>query len=486
MGDTETDRVKRPSVFSSFVRKFTGSASSENLQATAKMEISGPTDVARGVHIAYDSTQKKFVGVPDTMKDAVGDVDDAGLVKSEQIHRTLIPRVSKVKLTEAVEGSDAGIGKPFNVSHDTHVQRDEKSATGFMGLPPEWEEVLKKSGISREDIKEHPVEVVEIMNFQANGIRGKPISLMSEKDLLKKVKEAVRVKKANPRDVYRDMKKIGEGSSGLVYCATDKDGKTIAVKRIQTPSRADLTAVENEIALMTLSQHKNVVRYYDTFYFDHALWIALEYMDGGCLTDVLTAMTLDEKQISFVCRELLLALEFLHQNNRIHRDIKSDNLLMNQNGDLKVADFGYAVQLTQETAKRTSVVGTPYWMAPELIRGQEYDPKVDIWSLGILAIECAEGEPPLMDEPPLRALYLITTSPPPKLKEKGKWSDNFHDFLQKCLGSEAKDRSTAAELLQHPFIKNSGSADDLARAIQQAKNASADIGDSLPDDIIIS
>lgn len=137
----------------------------------------------------------------------------------------------------------------------------------------------------------------------------------------------------------------------------------------------------------------------------------MELVDGGCLTDVIVDMEpFPEKMIAFVCRESLKGLAYLHKDFRLHRDIKSDNILMGRNGEVKIADFGFAVNLTSEQDKRKSVVGTPYWMAPELIRGQKYDDKVDVWSLGITAIEMAELEPPYLNEPPLRALLLITTN----------------------------------------------------------------------------
>eukprot|EP00735_Rhodelphis_limneticus_P002046 TRINITY_DN12785_c0_g1::TRINITY_DN12785_c0_g1_i1::g.28600::m.28600 TRINITY_DN12785_c0_g1::TRINITY_DN12785_c0_g1_i1::g.28600 ORF type:complete len:483 (+),score=109.71,sp/Q55GV3/PAKC_DICDI/44.71/1e-115,Pkinase/PF00069.20/3.4e-70,Pkinase_Tyr/PF07714.12/6.5e-44,PBD/PF00786.23/0.00062,PBD/PF00786.23/3.7e-13,APH/PF01636.18/0.093,APH/PF01636.18/0.49,Kinase-like/PF14531.1/34,Kinase-like/PF14531.1/0.0015,DSHCT/PF08148.7/0.13 TRINITY_DN12785_c0_g1_i1:97-1545(+) len=481
-----SDLPKRQSVFKTILNKVTGNSDRDS---SHKFDISLPTDVTRGVNIKFDKEEGKFIGVPDVWESALPDADKAHITKTDNILPTLVPRVSKMNITDSPNANNSGIGKPFNVSHVTHVERDANSATGFMGLPPEWEKMLSAQGITKEDIRSHPNEVVDIIEFAQRGVKApiRPRTLPSEKELIAQMKEVVKIKKANPRTVYTGMKKIGEGSSGQVYVGTDPtSNKQVAIKRIQTPSRADLTAVENEIALMTLSKHSNVVQYVDTFYYDHALWIALEYMNGGCLTDVLTYTTLNEEQIACVCKQLLEALVYLHLLNRIHRDIKSDNLLLNTEGEIKIADFGYAVQLTQETAKRTSVVGTPYWMAPELIRGQEYDLKVDVWSTGILALECAEGEPPLMDEPPLRALYLITTSAPPRLKERSKWSANFHSFIERCLVMDPKERASAQELLEHPFIKTSKPPSVLVKVIQSAKlQALNERDEDLPDDIPI-
>ena len=141
----------------------------------------------------------------------------------------------------------------------------------------------------------------------------------------------------------------------------------------------------------------------------------MELLNGGPLTELLgPGVDWMESHIAFVCREILQALAFLHANHRLHRDIKSDNILVDMEGTVKIADFGFAIGLTAEVDKRRSVVGTPYWMAPELIRGLEYDGKVDVWSTGITCLEMCDGEPPLMDQPPLRALLLITTQGTPQ------------------------------------------------------------------------
>jgi serine/threonine protein kinase len=168
-----------------------------------------------------------------------------------------------------------------------------------------------------------------------------------------------------------------------------------------------------------------------------------------------------ERHMAYVCKGMLMGLAFLHRQYRLHRDIKSDNVLVNFDGEVKLADFGFAINLTSEESKRTSVVGTPYWMAPELIKGHKYDSKVDIWSLGITLIEMAEGEPPLLKEPPLRALLMITINPPARLKSS-LWSPAIVHFLSRCLEPVPDKRSTAEQLLMHPFIKSACSTEEFA------------------------
>ena len=194
------------------------------------------------------------------------------------------------------------------------------------------------------------------------------------------------------------------------------------------------------------------------------MWIVLEFIHGGSLTEVLgPGIDFPEPCIAYVCRRLLSALAFLHGEMRLHRDIKSDNVLVDFNGTVKVADFGFAIGLSEEAQKRKSVVGTPFWMAPELVRGHEYDGKVDVWSLGITALEMADGEPPHLNELPLRALLLITTHPSPTLKRPEKWSPAFRDFLAKALSKECDARATAAELLQHDFVAKACSQAEFAK-----------------------
>lgn len=275
------------------------------------------------------------------------------------------------------------------------------------------------------------------------------------------------------KDLYKDPKKIGEGSTGDVFVARSvKTDELVAIKMIQI-NADNVKLLCAEIEIMKDSKHPNIVGFIDAFIVDdNYLWVVMEYMDGGCLTDILEqfdTIKLTEPQIALICRETLKALAHIHSLHRIHRDIKSDNILLTKTGQIKVADFGYAAQLTQQRQKRNTVVGTPYWMAPELIRGHEYGTKVDIWSLGIMLMEMAEGEPPYMDYPPLRALFLITTKGIPPLKDDKSWSSEFLDFYDICLQKDVEKRPEATELLNHPFLKKACTHEELIEPILQAR-----------------
>ncbi|XP_058680448.1 serine/threonine-protein kinase PAK 1-like [Ammospiza caudacuta] len=202
----------------------------------------------------------------------------------------------------------------------------------------------------------------------------------------------------------------------------------------------------NEILAMRDNRSPNIVTYLDSYLVDAELWLAMEFMDGGTLFDVLRAVYLEEGQIGAVCRECLQGLHFLHSRQVIHRDIKSCNVLVGTDGSVKLGDFGLCAQLSPEHSKRSSSVGTPSWMAPEVVRGEAYGPKVDIWSLGIMGLEMVEGEAPYQREACLRVFELLERNGPPKLQNPRHHSALLRDFLHCCLQADEDRRWSAQEL----------------------------------------
>jgi p21-activated kinase 1 len=278
---------------------------------------------------------------------------------------------------------------------------------------------------------------------------------------------------ADPTKLYRDFEKIGAGASGGVYTAYQVGSNvSVAIKQMNLEQQPKKDLIINEILVMKESKHKNIVNYIDSFLHKGDLWVVMEYMEGGSLTDVVTSNVMSEPQIAAVCKEVLEGLRHLHANQVIHRDIKSDNVLLSMHGDIKLTDFGFCAQIGESQAKRTTMVGTPYWMAPEVVTRKEYGPKVDIWSLGIMAIEMLEGEPPYLNENPLRALYLIATNGTPKIPDSDKTTSTFRDFLRTCLDVDAERRPDATQLLDHVFLKRTANLRTLEPLIKYAKEQS--------------
>ncbi|XP_072255413.1 misshapen-like kinase 1 isoform X6 [Pyxicephalus adspersus] len=272
----------------------------------------------------------------------------------------------------------------------------------------------------------------------------------------------------DPAGIFELVEVVGNGTYGQVYKGRHvKTGQLAAIK-VMDVTEDEEEEIKQEINMLKkYSHHRNIATYYGAFIKksppgnDDQLWLVMEFCGAGSVTDLVKntkGNSLKEDCIAYICREILRGLSHLHAHKVIHRDIKGQNVLLTENAEVKLVDFGVSAQLDRTVGRRNTFIGTPYWMAPEVIACDEnpdatYDYRSDIWSLGITAIEMAEGAPPLCDMHPMRALFLIPRNPPPKLKSK-KWSKKFIEFIDTCLIKNYMNRPPTEQLLKYPFIRD--------------------------------
>uniref|UniRef100_A0A8C1HQ46 non-specific serine/threonine protein kinase n=1 Tax=Cyprinus carpio carpio TaxID=630221 RepID=A0A8C1HQ46_CYPCA len=272
----------------------------------------------------------------------------------------------------------------------------------------------------------------------------------------------------DPAGIFELVEVVGNGTYGQVYKGRHvKTGQLAAIK-VMDVTEDEEEEIKLEINMLKkYSHHRNIATYYGAFIkksppgHDDQLWLVMEFCGAGSITDLVKntkGNTLKEDWIAYISREILRGLAHLHAHHVIHRDIKGQNVLLTENAEVKLVDFGVSAQLDRTVGRRNTFIGTPYWMAPEVIACDEnpdatYDYRSDLWSCGITAIEMAEGAPPLCDMHPMRALFLIPRNPPPRLKSK-KWSKKFFSFIEGCLVKNYTQRPPTDQLLKHPFIRD--------------------------------
>ncbi|XP_042196560.1 serine/threonine-protein kinase PAK 3 isoform X2 [Callorhinchus milii] len=470
-------------------------------------EISLPSDFEHTIHVGFDAVTGEFTGIPEqwakllqtsnitkleqkTNPQAVLDVLKFYDSKETVNNQKYMSFTSGDKTADGYVAANALNTKMASeppvvppVSEDDDEEDDNVPPPVIAPRPDHTKSIYTRSVLEPiappapvKEVTTSPVttppENTTSLNSQLcrNTDKQRKKSKMTDEEILEKLRSIVSV--GDPKKKYTRFEKIGQGASGTVYTAIDiATGQEVAIKQMNLQQQPKKELIINEILVMRENKNANIVNYLDSYLVGDELWVVMEYLAGGSLTDVVTETCMDEGQIAAVCRECLQALEFLHSNQVIHRDIKSDNILLGMDGSVKLTDFGFCAQITPEQNKRSTMVGTPYWMAPEVVTRKAYGPKVDIWSLGIMAIEMIEGEPPYLNENPLRALYLIATNGTPELQNPEKLSGTFSDFLNRCLEMDVERRGSAKELLQHPFLKVAKPLSSLTPLIVAAKEA---------------
>jgi len=320
-----------------------------------------------------------------------------------------------------------------------------------MGRIPEDREVSEKPAIPRRNIPLPKPALTRDISPDAHKMMR--TTAMNSVQIMKEIKDGS--KKESIKSVYSFHGELGAGAAGTVYRVKHKaEGGEFAVKSIDLEDHLRKDHLLMEVQVMRKLVHPNLVNLKDIFLERNKLMLVMELMQGGALTDVVLYTVMSEAQIAAVTKEILKGIAYLHEAEVVHRDIKSDNVLLGEDGRVKVTDFGFAANVRGDDGARLrkTFAGTPYWMAPEVVKSQTYGKKVDVWSAGILAVEMQEGHPPYMKESPMRAMFLIASKGRPEFKSWNTISQSFKAFLSKALTFDAEQRASAKELLAHPFI----------------------------------
>lgn len=359
---------------------------------------------------------------------------------------------------------DFEISEPSGFEQITHVELGEK---GLVGFPEEWREKLTAAGLTNMEIEKNPAECKSIVE---SGITN---DMDKRECFIKEIEEEEDITQYttnnDPDENYENLSRNIYGDEDEYMANRRADGMEVSLKRIRITKQTK-RAIMREVIVLSKCKDKHILQYVECYLINDTLWLVTELMDFGQLTNIIDlreALPMQEMHIAYVCRRVLKGLIYLHEKGIVHRDIKSDNILVHQNGSIKISNFGFAAVLSSAHPTRNSVVGTPFWMAPELIRTENYDYKIDVWSLGITCREMTDGIPPYMDLPPMKALFQITTQGVPPLE--GTWTDLFRSFLNECLQSDVSKRGTAKKMLDHSFLSSECTKNEFVKFINEIK-----------------
>lgn len=317
-----------------------------------------------------------------------------------------------------------------------------QQSDNFMSIHSEYDDIPYEEQEKVANREEKKVEINRSLRKRISSLMNKP-NLASQFSVLTE----------NPLDSYQVLEELYSTSSVTVNTVKKKsDSQIFSMKKLRPKDAEERSLILQEAFLHLTSIHQNILKYHTVYEYQSYLYVLVEKHDG-LLYDLVKSQAgyISEKFMSYICKEILKGLYYLHSNSRIHRDIKSQNVILSKTGEVKLGDFGYTGQIADENFFSHC---NPSWMAPELILGSDYNESVDLWALGIVLFEIAEGVPPYEGENDEVIMRNIVESPPPRLRNKLKWSKDITNFLSLCLRKEPTERLSAKELLQHPFIED--------------------------------
>ncbi|KAI9470417.1 kinase-like domain-containing protein [Zychaea mexicana] len=428
--------------------------------------IGKPYNIQHNVHVQIDTAGNGLIGLPEEWQrilTASGVPDEVVIA-----HPKTVENLMQVRMPDSLQAKQMLPDSP----HSPHESRNSPDPNHRQKLPVGYapptrarsSKLLQLPNLTRNNSLTAPPPPTTTLATT-------PPPLVSD-DALDDI-----IENADPNTVYDDFVLIAEGESGPMYAAKHiATNRLVAIKKISKTAKQKLSTIRNELTTMKMSRHPNVVEYIGCYSTEDEIWVVMECMDVS-LADIIavnmenesTDQIVREAIMARIARDLLRALCRIHRLHRIHRDIRSDNVLLNLRGEVKLSDFSHCAQLTKQQPKRNSIIGTPYWMAPEVIKGQEYDAKADIWSLGVLIMEMMQGDPPYVEYPPLRAVFLIASNGLPTLPEPDRWSTELKEFVQLCTMTEPADRPDADGLLKHPFLSNVANTEEMVALIEETR-----------------
>jgi len=335
-------------------------------------------------------------------------------------------------------------------------------------LPKDLKKLAKSAKVPDAVFEKDFIILLNVLHFLTKKVfLQTPVTVSNASTQTVSLNSHSRFLKENPKKIFKSLKKNGRGGFGTVYIAKDStepaETSKVAVKKTKNETNRQKYDNLSEINYMKLCNHPNIVKFKKAYEYKDECWIIMEFLEGGTLTEARKGHEFEENEIAYVAKELLKGIEYIHSLGLVHRDVKSENIMLSIHGDVKIIDFGLCVD--NSFIKRPSMVGSPYWMPPEMIRRKIHSFPADIWSFGVCILELSNKIPPNIQNK-VKAMFTVgTVGITQPFDEPEKWSNQFKDFISKCLAFDPNERGTAKDLLKHPFLEQAADTRKVMRNI---------------------